>query len=62
MEVVAPLSFLETAAKADSIRSASLWQRGQEASSPAWVNERNSSNFSLQLGHIYSYIGIFPSP
>jgi len=35
MGVVIPLSFLETAAKVDNMRSALLWQRGQEASSLA---------------------------
>jgi hypothetical protein len=48
IEVVIPLSSLETAAKVDNIRLALLWQLGQEASSLAWINERNSSNFCLQ--------------
>lgn len=59
MEEVSPLSSLENEQKEESIRSAVLWQRGQEALSLAWLSERSNSNFELQLGQIYSYIGIF---
>ena len=45
---VSPLLSLEKQAKADNIRSALLWQRGQEAPSLDWLNGRNSSNLDSQ--------------
>ena len=60
MGEVRPLSSLESEQKVESIRFAVLWQRGHEAPSLDWLNERNNSNFCSQLGQKYSYIGIFP--
>ena len=45
---------LEKEAKADNIRFAPLWQRGQEAFSFAWVWWRSNSNLKLQIGQKYS--------
>jgi hypothetical protein len=59
MEVVSPLSFLDKEAQVEIIRSAFLWQRGQEAFLPASLNGRNSSNFKSQSEQTYSYMGIF---
>jgi len=57
--VVSPASFLEKEAQVEIIRSAFLWQRGQEAFLPASLNGLNSSNFESQSEQMYSYIGIF---
>ena len=61
IEEVSPLSSLVREQNVDSIRSALLWQWGQEASSVAWFSERSNSNFRLQLEQLYSYNGIFLS-
>ena len=59
--VVSPPSSLEKEAKVDNIRSALLWQRGQEAASLARLKARSSSNFKPQSEQTYSYNGIFLS-
>ena len=52
--VVSPASFLEKEAQAEIIRSAFLWQRGQEAFLPASLNDLNNSNFKSQSEQTYS--------
>jgi len=52
--VVSPLSPLEKAAQAETVRWASLWQRGQGAFSSALLSGRNSSNLKLQSEQRYS--------
>ena len=54
MEAVSPASFLEKEAQAEIIRSAFLWQRGQEAFLPASLNDLNNSNFKSQSEQTYS--------
>jgi len=49
-----PSVFLEKEAKEENIRSALLWQRGQEAFSFACLCWRSSSNLNLQSGQQYS--------
>jgi len=49
-----PSLLLEKEAKEENIRSAPLWQRGQEALSFNWVWWRINSNLKLQSGQKYS--------
>ena len=61
IEEISPLSSLEKEAKVENARLALLWQWGQEAPSLVWLRGRSNSNFRLQPGQTYSYIGIlFP--
>jgi len=46
----------------ESTRSALPPQRGQEASSPAWLIALSTSNLSPHFEQEYSYIGIIPPP
>jgi len=61
MGLVSPLSSLEKEAKVENIRSALLWQWGQEAPSLALLKGHSSSNFKPQSEQTYSDIGsLFP--
>jgi hypothetical protein len=46
----------------ESTRSALPPQRGQEASSPAWLIALSTSNLSPHFEQEYSYIGTIPPP
>lgn len=58
IELTSPPSLLERAAKEENSFLAGAWHLGHETSSPASLKERRRSNLALQLGQIYSYIGI----
>lgn len=56
--VDAPSPLLEKEEKEESIRLASLRQRGQDAFWLAWLWGRSNSNLKLHSGQQYSYMGI----
>ncbi len=58
MEMESPSALFEEAEKAERSFLAVVLQAGQDAASSAWLKERRKSNLQLQLGHMYSYIGI----
>jgi hypothetical protein len=59
---VSPLSLREKEAQAEIVRSAFLWQRGQEAFLSDSLKERSNSNFKPHSEQTYSYIGISLTP
>lgn len=58
IELDSPPAPLEKAAKEENSFRAEAWHLGHETASPASPKERRSSNPALQLGQMYSYIGM----